>query len=162
MFHVVLYQPEIPQNTGNVIRLCANSGVQLHLVRPLGFSLSERGLRRAGLDYLERASVHIHDDWAAWKDTAGGARVFALSTKGGCRYDTPGYRRGDCFVFGCESGGLPEQVLSSLPAERRLYLPMVSGSRSLNLANAVAIVAYEAWRQLGFAGAVAALGPWEG
>jgi tRNA (cytidine/uridine-2'-O-)-methyltransferase len=157
MFHVVLFRPEIPPNTGNVIRLCANTGASLHLVRPLGFSLDDRQLRRAGLDYHEYASLRVHDDLdAALADiasTTGEApRVFALSTRGGTRFDAPRFHANDAFLFGCETAGLPGEVIDAIPAERRLRLPMRSGSRSLNLSNAVAVTVFAAWRQLDYAG----------
>lgn len=152
MFEVVLFEPEIPQNAGNIVRLCANTGARLHLVRPLGFRLEHRGLRRAGLDYHELASVAVHRDWRACLDALGGARLFAVTTRGGTRHDQPAYRGGDAFVFGPESRGLPGEFLESLPPGRRLRIPMQAGSRSLNLANAVAVVLYEAWRQTGFEG----------
>jgi tRNA (cytidine/uridine-2'-O-)-methyltransferase len=157
MFHVVLFRPEIPPNTGNVIRLCANTGATLHLVRPLGFSLDDRQLRRAGLDYHEYATLRAHDDLdAAVADiasTSGEApRVFALSTRGEVRFDAPRFRSGDAFLFGCETAGLPEDVFAAIPQDRRLRLPMRAGSRSLNLSNAVAVTVFEAWRQLGYAG----------
>src|SRR5690606_924793 len=158
MFDVVLHQPKIPPNTGNAIRLCANSGARLHLVRPLGFSLEDAQLRRAGLDYHEYASVQVHDTLQAavaaiaQRDGAP-PRVFALSTRGGVRFDAPSFRAGDVFVFGSETEGLPGAVLDALPPAQRLRLPMRAGSRSLNLSNTVAIVVYEAWRQSGFAGA---------
>ena len=157
MFHVILFRPEIPPNTGNVIRLCANTGAMLHLVRPLGFSLDDRQLKRAGLDYHEYATLRVHDDLdAALADIASTAgetpRVFALSTRGGVRFDAPRFRANDAFLFGCETAGLPDEVLAAIPGERRLRLPMRAGSRSLNLSNAVAVAVFEAWRQLGFAG----------
>lgn len=152
MFHIILYQPEIPPNTGNIVRLCANAGATLHLVKPLGFSLSERALRRAGMDYAEFAAVRTHEDWAACLAALRGARLYACTTQGGVRHDAPAFAAGDAFVFGAESRGLPADLLETLPAERRLRIPMVPGSRSLNLANAVAVVLYEAWRQAGFAG----------
>ena len=158
MFHVVLYQPEIPPNTGNIIRLCANSGCRLHLVLPLGFELDDRRLRRAGLDYREYADVRIHADLDACLGALGDARLFALSTRGSRSYADVEYAAGDAFLFGPETRGLPQAVLDSLPVERRLRLPMQGGSRSLNLANAAAILVYEAWRQQGFAGH----GPWKG
>jgi len=157
MFDVVLYQPEIPPNTGNVIRLCANTGARLHLIEPLGFALDDARLRRAGLDYHEYASLEVH----ASLDAAIGAigaraghrpRVFALSTRGGVRYDQPRYRPGDVVLFGAETRGLPAEVLASVPEAQRLRLPMRPSSRSLNLSNAVAVLVYEAWRQQEFAG----------
>ncbi|HEX9181111.1 MAG TPA: tRNA (cytidine(34)-2'-O)-methyltransferase [Burkholderiales bacterium] len=152
MFEIVLCEPEIPQNAGNIVRLCANTGARLHLVRPLGFRLEHRGLRRAGLDYHDLASVAVHRDWAACREALGEARLFALTTRGGLRHDQPAYGPGDAFVFGPESRGLPEDLLESLPTGQRLRIPMRAGSRSLNLANAVAVVVYEAWRQQAYAG----------
>lgn len=152
MFQIVLYQPEIPPNTGNVIRLAANSGCVLHLVEPLGFDVSERSLRRAGLDYHEFVALRVHADWAACRQALGAARLFAFTTKGGGRHDTIAYRPGDAFVFGPESRGLPAEVLAEFAPESRLRLPMMPGNRSLNLSNAVAVAVYEAWRQQGFAG----------
>ena len=159
MFEVILFRPEIPPNTGNVIRLCANTGARLHLVRPLGFTLEDRQLRRAGLDYHEYAALQVHDDLdaalAAITATTGTPpRLFALSTRGTTRFDTPAYRPGDAFVFGCETAGLPGDVLDAVPATQQLCLPMRPDNRSLNLSNAVAVTVFEAWRQLGFAGAV--------
>lgn len=154
MFHVVLYQPEIPPNTGNVIRLCANSGVALHLIRPLGFELEDSKLRRAGLDYHELATVREYDNLAAFYKAVAPARVFAFTTRGTTSYTDVAYRPGDAFVFGPETRGLPEAVLATLAPERRLRLPMKEGSRSLNLSNTVAIAVYEAWRQQGFIGGV--------
>ena len=158
MFHVILHRPEIPPNTGNVIRLCANTGARLHLVRPLGFALDDRRLRRAGLDYHEYAALQVHDDLdaacAAIADANGGpARLFALSTRGSRRFDAPAYRAGDAFLFGSETAGLPQSVLDAIPGAQRLRLPMRPHNRSLNLSNAVAVVVFEAWRQAGFEGA---------
>ena len=152
MFHVVLYQPEIPPNTGNVIRLCANTGVHLHLVRPLGFRLADRDLRRAGLDYHEYAELRVHDNWSACRTALAGSRLFAVSARAGRRYDTAGYAQGDAFLFGPEASGLPPHLLAEFAPDRCLRLPMRPGNRSLNLSNAVAVVVYEAWRQAGFAG----------
>jgi len=151
MFSLILYEPEIPPNTGNIIRLCANTGVRLHLVEPLGFELDEPRLKRAGLDYREFASVETYPSLAACLDALGAPRVFALSTRGGTRHDVPDYRQNDAFLFGPETRGLPQDVLESAPPERQLRLPMKDGSRSLNLSNAAAVVVYEAWRQLDFA-----------
>lgn len=151
MYHVILYEPEIPPNTGNVIRLCANTGFGLHLVKPLGFDLDDRRLRRAGLDYREYASVQTHDDLPAAVTAAGGGRVFAVSTRGEVRHDQPRYRAGDIFLFGPETRGLPQGVIDARPANERLKIPMRPGNRSLNLSNAVAVVIYEAWRQANFA-----------
>ncbi|MCF7222833.1 tRNA (cytidine(34)-2'-O)-methyltransferase [Marilutibacter chinensis] len=157
MFDVILYQPEIPPNTGNVIRLCANTGARLHLVAPLGFDMDDRQLRRAGLDYHEYATVQVHDGLDAALAAialANGAvpRLFALSTRGRTRFDTPRYAAGDAFLFGPETRGLPDAVLDALPAPQRLRLPMRPGNRSLNLSNSVAVVVFEAWRQHGFDG----------
>lgn len=152
MFNLILYEPEIPPNTGNVMRLCANAGVALHLVEPLGFDLEERKLRRAGLDYREFADVSTHANLADCLDALGQPRVFALSTRGRTRYDTVEYRAGDALLFGPETRGLPQAVLDALPEEQRLRLPMRPGNRSLNLSNAAAVIVYEAWRQQGFDG----------
>lgn len=153
MFDVILFQPEIPPNTGNIIRLCANAGAGLHLVEPLGFDLDDAKLRRAGLDYREFARIRSHGSLQACLDEVVPKRLFALSTRGGVPYQDVGYREGDAFLFGPETRGLPEEVLSSVPAEQRLRIPMTPGNRSLNLSNAVAVVVYEAWRQQGFRGA---------
>ena len=152
MFHVVLVAPEIPPNTGNVIRLCANTGAKLHLVEPLGFDLSEAKLRRAGMDYAELASVSVHPSWAACRTVLGDARLFALTTKGIRRHASAGFLPGDVFVFGSESRGLPAEVLADIDEGQHLRLPLIPGNRSLNLSNAVAVMVYEAWRQQGFAG----------
>jgi tRNA (cytidine/uridine-2'-O-)-methyltransferase len=153
--NVVLFQPEIPPNTGNVIRLCANSGARLHLVRPLGFRLDARSVRRSGLDYAELADVSVHENLAACVDRLGsglpGAPTwYALTTRAARSYADPAYQRDAIVVFGPETRGLPEDVLRDVPPDRRLRIPMQPGARSLNLSNAVAIVVYEAWRQLGF------------
>ena len=150
--HVILYQPEIPPNTGNVIRLCANSGAHLHLIRPLGFELEDSKLRRAGLDYHEYAQLAVHDDLDACLDAIGRPRLLALSTRSSTRYDRIAYREDDALLFGPETRGLPQPILDGLPPEQRVRLPMRPGNRSLNLSNAVAVVVFEAWRQLGFAG----------
>ena len=196
MFHIVLHQPEIPPNTGNVIRLCANTGAALHLVEPLGFDLDDRQLKRAGLDYHEYATLQVHASLDAALDAIASARshgsasvghqtrrvddaadaaldaavdvavdaiheaslpdapsrVFVLSTRGAMRHDMPRYRAGDVFVFGSETRGLPQAVIDACPVDQRLRLPMRPGNRSLNLSNAVAVIAFEAWRQLGFEG----------
>jgi len=154
MFHVILYQPEIPPNTGNVIRLCANTGAHLHLIRPLGFDLDDRQLRRAGLDYHEYAALRVHDSLAQCLAALGQPRVFALTTKAMLPFHAAQFQAGDAFLFGPESRGLPAGVLSALAPEQRLRLPMCPDNRSLNLSNAVAVVVYEAWRQCGFAGSV--------
>jgi len=160
MFAVVLVAPEIPPNTGNVIRLAANAGVALHLVEPLGFRLEDRALRRAGLDYHEYARIHVHADWAACRAAldaeagyAGGRRYFAFSTRAAQSMHAAHFRPGDVLVFGCETRGLSDNVLSSCDADARLRIPMRPGVRSLNLSNAVAVAVYEAWRQQSFAGA---------
>ena len=157
MYHVILHRPEIPPNTGNVIRLCANTGAHLHLVRPLGFDIDDKQLRRAGLDYHEYAAMQVHDDLDAALAAiaaANGAppRVFALSTRGTRRFDQVACRNGDAFLFGSETTGLPQAVLDAIPEPQRLRLPMRPGNRSLNLSNTVAVVVFEAWRQAGFAG----------
>ena len=152
MFDIVLYEPEIAPNTGNVIRLAANSGARLHLVRPLGYTLNDRTLARAGLDYHEHANLQIHDDWAACRQALGSRRMFAVTTRGSVLYDAVAYKSDDVLVFGPETRGLPQPVLESFPETQRLRLPMREHSRSLNLSNAVAIVVYEAWRQNGFTG----------
>lgn len=151
MFDVVLYEPEIPPNTGNIVRLAANAGARLHLVRPLGFMLSDRQLARAGLDYGQLAEVTLHEDWPACRAHLADRRLFAVTTRGSRRYDAVRYRPDDVFVFGPETRGLPAEVLGSFPVESRIRVPMRAGNRSLNLANAVAIVLYEAWRQNDFA-----------
>jgi tRNA (cytidine/uridine-2'-O-)-methyltransferase len=153
MFHVVLYQPEIPPNTGNIIRLCANTGSRLHLVRPLGFELDDRRLRRAGLDYREWASVTEHDSLQAFRDRVRPLRCWGFSTRGRRGYASVTFGEGDALIFGPETRGLPETVLHELGEAAVLRLPMVAGSRSLNLSNAVAVVVYEAWRQQDFRGA---------
>ena len=150
MLDVILYQPEIPPNTGNIIRLCANTGSRLHLVRPLGFILEDKQLLRAGLDYHEFASIMVHASWAECAGHLQGRRLFAVSTRGKQRYDLPAYTSGDAFLFGAESRGLPAEILESFPEPHRVRIPMVRGSRSLNLSNTVAVVVYEAWRQMGF------------
>jgi tRNA (cytidine/uridine-2'-O-)-methyltransferase len=153
MFSLILYEPEIPPNTGNIIRLCANTGVQLHLIEPLGFELDEPRLKRAGLDYREFATVTTHKTLASCLQALQQPRVFALSTRSTTRHDVPEYRENDAFLFGPETRGLPADVLESVPQEQRLRLPMRENSRSLNLSNSAAVVVYEAWRQMGFSGA---------
>lgn len=155
MLHVILYRPEIPPNTGNVIRLCANTGAALHLIGPLGFALDDTRLRRAGLDYHEYASVQLHDSLDACLAALGQPRVFAFSTRSAVAYTDAHFAEGDAFLFGCETAGLPAEVFAAIPAPQRLRLPMRPDSRSLNLSNSVAVAVYEAWRQLGFDGAVA-------
>ena len=150
MFDVILYQPEIPPNTGNIIRLCANTGAMLHLVKPLGFSLDDKQLVRAGLDYHEFATMTVHESWAECAACMKDRRLFAVSTKGMQRYDLIEYETGDAFVFGPESRGLPAEILGAVAEQQRIRVPMVPGNRSLNLSNSVAVVIYEAWRQNGF------------
>lgn len=153
MFHIVLYEPEIPPNTGNIIRLCANSGSKLHLIHPLGFKLEDKRLRRAGLDYHEWAEVREHASFEAFLQRVRPRRVYACTTRGRRLYTEVAYRPGDALLFGPETRGLPQDVLDSLPGEQCLRIPMVAGSRSLNLSNAAALILYEAWRQQGFEGA---------
>lgn len=150
MFHIVLQEPEIPPNTGNIIRLCANAGAWLHLIHPLGFRLDDARLRRAGLDYHEYATVMEHGSFESFRRVTAPERIFAFSTRGLTNYAQVAYRPGDALVFGPETRGLPADFLEELPADRRLYIPMRPGNRSLNLSNAVALVLYEAWRQIGF------------
>ena len=152
MFSLILYQPEIPPNTGNVIRLCANTGVALHLIEPLGFDLEERKLRRAGLDYREFATVQTHSSLEECLESLGQPWGVALSSRGSTRHDTPDYREGDALLLGPETRGLPQELLDALPDEQCLRLPMRPDNRSLNLSNTAAIIVYEAWRQLGFEG----------
>ena len=152
MFRIVLIEPEIPPNTGNVIRLAANTGCELHLVEPLGFSMDDKLLRRAGLDYHEFAPVVRHASWPAWLEHAAGARVWAFSTRGAQRLHDVAFAHGDWLVFGGESGGLPTALRERLAPSRLVRLPMRPTQRSLNLSNAVAVAVYEAWRQLGFDG----------
>ncbi len=149
---IVLFQPEIPPNTGNVIRLCANTGSQLHLVKPLGFDLDDKQLRRAGLDYHEYATVQVHEDWYALRTALAGRRMFAFSTRAERAFAQASFQPGDVLVFGPETRGLPDAVLADVPPDNRLRLPMRPGQRSLNLSNTVAVAVYEAWRQNGFAG----------
>ena len=152
MLNVVLYQPEIPPNTGNIIRLCANTGSHLHLVEPLGFSLDDAQLKRAGLDYHELASVTRYRDWSYYLKQNGGQRIWGFSTRGGRGYSDASFETGDALLFGPETRGLPDSLLQEVGTDRVLRLPMVRGSRSLNLSNCVAVVVYEALRQTGFAG----------
>ena len=151
MFNVALFEPEIPPNTGNIIRLCANTGASLHLIEPLGFALEDKKLRRAGLDYHEFASVILHANISALREQLPHSRLLACSTRGQTRYDEVSYKAGDILLFGPETRGLPQTLLDDLPAAQTLRLPMKAGNRSLNLSNAVAIILYEAWRQRGFA-----------
>jgi tRNA (cytidine/uridine-2'-O-)-methyltransferase len=154
VFHVILYQPQIPPNTGNIIRLCANTGCRLHLVEPLGFELDEASVRRAGLDYAELAVVRRYPNLAACLAQLPDARIFAVETGAGACYSGLRYRAGDAFLFGPETRGLPAELLQQLPIGQHIRIPMRDGNRSLNLGNAVAVVAYEAWRQCGFAGVI--------
>lgn len=150
MFDVILYQPEIPPNTGNIIRLCANTGAALHLVKPLGFSLEDKQLVRAGLDYHEFATLTVYESWAECAERFKNRRLFTVSTKGTQRYDLIEYAKGDAVLFGPESRGLPTEVLGAVVEQQRICLPMMPDSRNLNLSNTVAVVIYEAWRQVGF------------
>ncbi|MCP1772516.1 tRNA (cytidine/uridine-2'-O-)-methyltransferase [Neisseria perflava] len=154
MFTVVLYQPEIPPNTGNIIRLCANTGADLHLVKPLGFPLDSAKMKRAGLDYHKFAKVTVHENFDDCLKALAGRRIFALTTKGTTRPDQAEFQPGDVFLFGPETRGLPSEILDSLPAAQKLRLPMLPESRSMNLSNTVAVMLFEAWRQNGYAGGV--------
>ncbi|WP_456448564.1 tRNA (uridine(34)/cytosine(34)/5-carboxymethylaminomethyluridine(34)-2'-O)-methyltransferase TrmL [Thiolapillus sp.] len=154
MFNLILYQPEIPPNTGNIIRLCANTGCSLHLVQPLGFELDHTRLKRAGLDYHEFADVRVHASWTALLDALERPRMVAFSTRCSRFHADFEYAPGDALVFGPETRGLPQEILEELPASHCLRVPMLPGQRSLNLSNAAAVVVYEAWRQQGFSGAV--------
>ena len=152
MFNVVLYRPEIPPNTGNVIRLCANTGAHLHLVHPLGFEWDDARVKRAGLDYHEFVNVQHHENWTACREVLGNSRLFAVETRNGSRYDTVRFQAGDSFVFGQETAGLSPEIMEDFPAERRVWLPMRPNNRSLNLSNSVAVMLFEAWRQNSFSG----------
>ncbi len=152
--HVALYEPEIPPNTGNVIRMCANTGAQLHLIEPLGFVLDDARLRRAGLDYHEWASVRVHASMEACLTALGPRRIWAFTTRAERSFAAAPFAAGDLLLFGPESRGLPERVLAAVPEPQRLRIPMRPGSRSLNLSNSVAVAVYEAWRQLGYAGSL--------
>lgn len=154
MFDLVLFQPEIPPNTGNIIRVCANTGTRLHLVRPLGFTLDDRQLRRAGLDYREFAEVRVHDNLTDCLQSLPGERAFYCSTRGSTGYSQPSFAEDDAFVFGPETRGLPPEILAGCKPENILRIPMLESSRSLNLSNAAAVVIFEAWRQVGFPGGV--------
>jgi len=154
MFTIVLYQPEIPPNTGNIIRLCANTGADLHLVKPLGFPLDSAKMKRAGLDYHEFAKLTVHENFEVCLKALEGRRIFALTTKGSPRPDEVSFREGDVLLFGPETRGLPAEILDSLPAGQKIRLPMMPGSRSMNLSNTVAVILFEAWRQNGYAGGV--------
>lgn len=152
MLHIVLYQPEIPPNTGNIIRICANTGHQLHLIQPLGFTLDDKRLKRAGLDYHELVNVHVHTSFEIFMIAVQPKQLFAFSTKGKTCYTTPNYQEESALLFGPETRGLPQDILSILPATHVLRLPMKADSRSMNLSNAVAVALYEAWRHLDFSG----------
>ena len=154
MFHVVLVEPEIPPNTGNVIRLCANTGAQLHLIEPLGFPLDDAKMRRAGLDYHDYATMKVHKNWEAFlaSEQLATSRMFAMTTHGSSPFADCAFQPGDVFVFGAESRGLDPALRESFPPAQRIRLPMMPGNRSLNLSNTVAVVVYEAWRQNGYAG----------
>ena len=154
MFHIVLFEPEIQPNTGNIIRLCANAGAKLHLVKPLGFELTDKHLKRAGLDYHEYAELTVYENWTQCQQALHGKRMFALTTKGSTRHTDLQFKDEDVFVFGPESRGLPEDIRSQFTPEHRVRLPMLPHSRSLNLSNSAAILLYEAWRQTGFTGGV--------
>ena len=150
MLHIALFEPEIPPNTGNIMRLCVNTGTRLHLIKPLGFSLDDKQLRRAGLDYREYTDVSTYDSLDELTERHQGSRILAVTTKGSTTYSDVKFRHGDLILFGPETRGLPEEILQGMPAEAKLRIPMVNESRSLNLSNAVAVIVYEAWRQLGF------------
>lgn len=154
MFHIVLFEPEIPPNTGNIIRLCANTGAQLHLVEPLGFKLEDKQLKRAGLDYHEYATLKVHKNWTDCKAALAGKRMFALTTKGSTRHSEIQFQQDDVFVFGPETRGLPEEIRAEFAPAHRVRLPMLAESRSLNLSNSAAVLLFEAWRQIGFEGGV--------
>lgn len=154
MLNIVLYEPEIPPNTGNIIRLCANTGFRLHIIEPIGFAWDDKRLRRAGLDYHEFTSVQRHHDYNAFLATERPQRLFALTTKGTPAHSAVSYQEKDYLMFGPETRGLPDEILNALPGNQKIRIPMVAGSRSMNLSNAVSVVIYEAWRQLGYSGAM--------
>lgn len=154
MFDIVLFEPEIPPNTGNIIRLCANTGTRLHLIKPLGFSLDDKQLKRAGLDYHEYADLKIYENWADFKTAMVGRRLFAITTKGSQNYAKVNFEQDDVFIFGPETRGLPEEIRSEFATNKKLRLPMLADSRSLNLSNSAAVLLYEAWRQVDFKGSV--------
>lgn len=154
MFTIALFEPEIPPNTGNIIRLCANTGAALHLIEPLGFKLEDKQLKRAGLDYHEYANLTVHKNWADFAAAMTGRRLFAVTTKGSQNYANVQFKAGDVFVFGPETRGLPDDIRNAFAPECRLRLPMLPESRSLNLSNSAAVLLYEAWRQVGFEGGV--------
>ena len=153
MLNIVLFEPEIPPNTGNIIRLCANTGFQLHLIEPLGFAWDDKRLRRAGLDYHEFTAIKKHAGYAAFLGSEQPQRLFALTTKGTPAHSAVSYQAGDYLLFGPESRGLPSEILDALPPQHKIRIPMRAESRSMNLSNAVSVVVYEAWRQLDYAGA---------
>lgn len=153
MLHVVLFEPEIPPNTGNIIRLCANTGMQLHLIEPLGFDMDEKKLRRAGLDYHELAKLKIHKNWQAFVDAVNPKKCYAITTKGQRWHTDVDFEEGDAIVMGPETRGLPDEMLDTLSQEEKIRIPMMPDSRSLNLSNATSVIVYEAWRKLGFKGA---------
>ena len=153
MLHVALYEPEIPPNTGNILRLCANTGYHLHLIEPLGFDIDDKKLRRAGLDYIEMTHVTRHKNYQAMLETVAPKRVFACTTKATCSHREAGFEDGDMLLFGPETRGLPMEIIESLPPQRRIRIPMLPESRSMNLSNAVAVIVYESWRQVGYLGA---------
>ena len=154
MLNIVLFEPEIPPNTGNIIRLCANTGFRLHLIEPLGFTWDDKRLRRAGLDYHEFTAIQRHADYAAFLAAEQPQRLFALTTKGTPAHSAVSYQKGDYLLFGPETRGLPKEILDALPAAQKIRIPMMPDSRSMNLSNAVSVVVYEAWRQLDYAGAL--------
>lgn len=154
VFHVVLVEPEIPPNAGNAMRMCANTGSQLHLVKPLGFEVDDSRMRRAGLDYRDMTTMTVHEDWPALLAAMADRRLFAFTASAKAWHTQAEYLADDVLVFGRESTGLPQHILSTIPAEQQLRIPMVPGSRSLNLSNSAAVAVYEGWRQLGFAGGV--------
>ncbi len=154
MFDIILYQPEIPPNTGNIIRLCANTGCRLHLVKPLGFPLNSSKMKRAGLDYREFADIAVYENFGECMNALNGKRIFALTTKGHTRPDTVAFQAGDAFLFGPETRGLPADILDTLPANRKIRFPMLPENRSMNLSNTVAVTIFEAWRQLDYAGGI--------
>lgn len=158
MLNIVLFEPEIPPNTGNIIRLCANTGFRLHLIEPLGFAWDDKRLRRAGLDYHEFTAIQHHADYDTFIQSEAPARMFALTTKGTPAHSEVSYQTGDYLLFGPETRGLPDEVLNNLSAQQKIRIPMLPDSRSMNLSNAVSVVVYEAWRQLSYDGALKRMG----
>jgi tRNA (cytidine/uridine-2'-O-)-methyltransferase len=154
MFHIALFEPQIAPNTGNIIRLCANNGCHLHLIEPLGFDLEEKKLRRAGLDYKDMARVTRHSNYAEFAEAMAGKRIFACTTKGSTHYHKVNFEPGDVLLFGSETAGLPDEVRDPFPSDRKIRIPMLPSNRSMNLSNSVAIISYEAWRQVGFDGSL--------